>query len=101
MIPIATNHRANSTCQNSRYRNWSGRGDSRGVAVCGARLPAFDRRREMKRIGLAAAVILAVVLAYAGFVAYEQRELRARLGEAIAAAGGRLGGTPALDVNAP
>jgi len=55
----------------------------------------------MKRIVIAAAVILAAALAYAGYAAYEKRELRARIGEAVAAASDQLGETLALDVNAP
>lgn len=54
----------------------------------------------MKRIGLAAAVILVAVLAYAGYIAYERRELRAQVDGAVAAASDQLVETLAIDVNA-
>jgi hypothetical protein len=55
----------------------------------------------MKRIGIAAAIVIAAGLAYAGYAAYELRELRAQLADAVAAASDRLGESLALDVNEP
>lgn len=54
----------------------------------------------MKRIVTSAAVAIVVAaFAIAGFVAYEKRELHARLSEAVGAASDRLGETLAIDVN--
>jgi hypothetical protein len=56
----------------------------------------------MKRIGIAAAAaIFAAVLAYAGYAAYQKRELRAQASDIAAAASDRLGETLGIDVNAP
>lgn len=56
----------------------------------------------MKRIGiLAAAAILAAGLVYAGYGAYQKRELRARVVEVVAAASGQLDETLGIDINAP
>lgn len=58
-------------------------------------------RAKKIRIGVAAGIVIAAVLAYAGYAAYEARELRARVTEAVATASDRLGETLAIDINAP
>lgn len=58
-------------------------------------------RAKKIRIGVAAGIVIAAVLAYAGYAAYEARELRARVTEAVATASERLGETLAIDINAP
>src|SRR5258706_8272625 len=56
----------------------------------------------MKRILFAAAaVILVAGLAFGGYDTYQKRELRARVAEIVAAAGGQLEETLGVDVNAP
>jgi hypothetical protein len=56
----------------------------------------------MKRIGIvAAAVILAAGLAYAGYGAMQQRAQQAQVADAVAVASGRLGESLVVDVNAP
>ena len=56
----------------------------------------------MKRvvIGVAAA-LLAAVVAYAGFSAYQKRNLRAQVAETVAAASVQVGESLAIDINAP
>jgi hypothetical protein len=82
-------------------RDRSCRDDSRGATVSGARFPALERAQKIKRIGVAAGVAIAAVLAYGGYAAYETRELRGRVTGAIATASDRLGETLAIDINAP
>jgi len=82
-------------------RDRSCRGDSRGAAVPGVRFPAVERAQKINRIGVAAGIVIAAVLAYAGYAAYETRELRGRVTGAIATASDRLGETLAIDINAP
>jgi len=56
----------------------------------------------MQRIVISAAVAVVVAaFAVAGYVAYDKREQRARLADAVGAASDRLGETLAIDVNAP
>lgn len=56
----------------------------------------------MKRtIIVAAAAILAAGLAYAGYDVYQKRELRARVVQLVAAAGGQLEETLGIDINVP
>jgi len=56
----------------------------------------------MKRIGIAvAAAVLAAVLAFAGYAAYQKREQRAQVADTVATASDRLGESLAIDVNAP
>jgi hypothetical protein len=57
---------------------------------------------EMKRTVIAAvALVFAAVLSYAGYIAYEKRELRTQLADAVAAASDRLAETLGMDVNEP
>jgi hypothetical protein len=56
----------------------------------------------MQRIVISAAVAVVVAaFAIAGYFAYEMREQRAQLADAVGAASDRLGETLAIDVNAP
>lgn len=61
----------------------------------------MERAQNINRTGVAAAVVIAAVLAYAGYAAYETRELRARVSGTVATASDRLGETLAIDINAP
>jgi len=60
-----------------------------------------ERAQKIRRIGVVAGIVIAAGLAYAGYAAYELRELRARVTETIATASDRLGETLAIDINAP
>jgi hypothetical protein len=55
----------------------------------------------MKRIGIAAAVIIAMGLAYAGYATVQKRALQAQVADAVAVASDRLGESLVVDVNAP